>query len=244
MTGLTLPHLHDTHWLPSALFVVSAVGATLAVYISTVSRKVLGALKAPVDIRSWLSMPPSGRQFPANPQASDGTKNGTPPPLHERRRRNSNTRPAPPPLITQDSERHQPSLHAALVLAMPSMLLQISLSCILLALGSYFGSIWLRCLTVNALKVFISCIFGIFGFIGFYYIPKTLKDIELEQMDRFRSPSAPDSETAVASDDELHTPRTPRTTPDRHDVPSSARRRERASGSWRKPSISREQRRA
>jgi hypothetical protein len=75
-----------------------------------------------------------------------------------------------------------PSIHGAWILGIPSLLLNIALGCFLLGLGLYLGFVWTRKLDVQAgvnhsRNVFVFCIVATFLFSGFYYVPKTLKDI-------------------------------------------------------------------
>lgn len=224
MTGLALPHLHDTGWIPPSLFVVGAAGAIVTVYFSTMSRKLLVGVNEPGQIRRWLSAPPPNT---SPPRATTDRM----PSLTNRRQHAENTRATPPPIIIHGSETATPSLYAALVLSLPAMMLQISLSCILLALGIYLLQDKHHIL-IHSRKIFASYSVSVFAFIGFYYMSKTLKDIEIEQMNHHRPQSASDIESAVVSDEE---PRTPRSKASRRartpQASSSTPRRECASGS-------------
>lgn len=230
VAGLSLPLIHQTHWLASGFFVVGIVGAILAVYKSTVSRKLIGSLLEPEDIRLWLSAPAAAMTLPTTNRTSTVSNSAQPAPNNSHRT-SDRPRPIPPPIITHDSQTSEPSLYAALILSLPSMFLQTSLSSILLALATYLSSIRSRHLSIDGTKVFIFFLISTFALIGIYYISKTLKEMEQQQMTRRKRPSSSDTEHAVVTEDEARTPNTNRRrrmTP----VATTQRRRDRGSGSW------------
>jgi len=195
MTGFTLPHNDNAHSLSPSMFAISAAAALLAVYLSNVSRKRLDACNRAADIRFFLCA-----SAPTASSPSGGSPG--PPPLHERRRRNGTPHPSLHPIITHASA----SKSTALVLAMPSALLQFSVSCIILALAIYHGSVWLRQLNSansHAKTTFCTYIGGTLSFIALYYVPSTIKDMERERLVRgWPTAGAEDPESAVVSDED------------------------------------------
>jgi len=193
LTGFILPHVENANCLALSLFALSVAAALMAVHLSKVSRKRLSACNQPADFHLLFStsLPIEISTPSAQAPPGDGGLGHTRSHSHGQRHRVPS--PLQPPIITHSSVLNtQPSASkcAVLILALPSTLLQLSLSCITLAFGIYLLSVWLRGLnTTNGpsyyWKVFVTYAITTFSIIGLYYIPNTLKEMERElAMDR------------------------------------------------------------
>jgi len=188
LTGFILPHVENANCLALSLFALSVAAALLAVHLSNVSRKRLDACNQPGDLHLLFctSLPTETSTPPAHAPHGDGSPGHAP--SHSHGQRHRIPPPPPPPIITHlPALNGQPSVSksAVLILALPSTLLQLSLSCIILAFGIYLRSVWLRGLnTTNgppySWKIFATYAISIFFIIGLYNIPNTLKEMERE----------------------------------------------------------------
>jgi hypothetical protein len=180
MTSLMLPRLDETHWTTTAFFVVSLVSGLLAVYFAVMIQGVIGGLYRAEHIRLWLSVPAASKGYlraiekkVSSMREHHGATNTEPGEYSIARLREALT---PVPI---------PSIYSALLLIMPGLMLNISISTLLTALGLYIGFVWTRELDTAAgphdwRNVFIFYIIGAVVMICFYFVPSALKDDEIK----------------------------------------------------------------
>jgi hypothetical protein len=118
ITALSMDQIYSVHWTAAAFFVSSLMAGLLAVYTAFIVLSTLNNLTGAQQIRGWLTMPvkPSGNDADAN-----GSDNSSHPP---------------------STSSKKASLGAALVVSCPIDLLSLSLVCLIIGIGIYFGCIY------------------------------------------------------------------------------------------------------
>jgi len=150
LTSMVLPVLSQMHWIVSATFVLSLVAGVASVYFAVISQKIVGSLLSPGDLRDWLSIPIEHEV----PLLMGHLENHTQLRNIKRMREESSSRLEPKMpagleniqaggLVTSLVPR-ETSVSAVLVLGSSSILLGMSLSAFLLAMGLYLLFVWTK----------------------------------------------------------------------------------------------------
>lgn len=122
ITALSLEYLEDTHWTASAAFVISLVAGLLSVYYACILQQQLSGLHSPEETLLWLTITVRALPHPLIPEM------GILEFWHHAQTYKDND------LI--------PSFNAALLLVVPSILLNWSSVTLLIGIGIYFGMIY------------------------------------------------------------------------------------------------------
>jgi hypothetical protein len=160
--------------------VISLISGTLCVYFAVLLQRTLGNLYDARSIRAWLS---NMDTFPSHPEMENLVTqfNRIKQPGNSAGRRELPNLEAR--FVEFDELQRQngiASVFSAMVLEIPSSMINIALGAFLIGLAVYFGFLWTRNLDVNAgpgdsRDIFIVFIVAVFCCIGAYSVPHAIK---------------------------------------------------------------------
>lgn len=123
ITALSLPYLESTHWTAEGAFVISLIAGLLSVYYACMVQQQLGDLQTPDEALRWMT---TTRIYDSDGRYTILRKDA--------------------PIITPlpMNRRILPSYSSALLLVVPSQLLNWSSSSLLIGIGVYYGLLYTK----------------------------------------------------------------------------------------------------
>jgi hypothetical protein len=138
ITALALPNINQVHWTATAGLVTSLVTGCMSVWVSTTVSRLLTSLDSADAIRDWLSKPASKnarlgfeKELKVILDAADLISTEEVESIQGSIYK-----------FLEDNKWKLPSFYSCTMLTAPSLLLNVSLSSFLLALGIYLGTVW------------------------------------------------------------------------------------------------------
>jgi hypothetical protein len=148
ITALSLDNLSSAHWTAKAAFVISLAAGALSVFFACLLQQRISSLFSLSDLKDWLSKPTTDQQLD---ETADFVRllYGRMPRRHTKHvsstERNLWTEVEKRVLHKVDTLRwERASVHAALMIKIPALLLNWSVGAFLIGLGIYLGSFWIR----------------------------------------------------------------------------------------------------
>lgn len=180
ITALSLEYLEATHWTATAAFVISLIAGLLSVYYACILQQQLSGLHGPVEAELWFTTVRRKRRSQVDSKIETGRQ------THK--------------------EYIMPSYNAALLLVLPSILLNWSSIALLIGIGIYYGIVHTQHLSSvrgqnSSLAILLVYVLFTLGAFASYILPWLQKQLEstapaqsaLEQLSRVDPRSAPNS---------------------------------------------------
>ncbi|RJE17658.1 hypothetical protein PHISCL_10003 [Aspergillus sclerotialis] len=194
ITALALEDLDKVHWTAEAAFVVSLAAGGLSVFYACLVQQRMSSCFTADDVKDFFSKPSISEELRRLEKQLDDLISDV------RRRTSGDETSMRPQKMTElestikrfkrENRWKSASFHSILMVKAPTILLKYALASFIIGLGIYFG--YLALSDVGSQKprgsydaIFLFYIFTAFFGLLIYYVPSTLKELELSSIRRY-----------------------------------------------------------